>query len=299
MKRKSQLTKRHSRIAAATVAGIVSLASTSAFAATTAYANQINALNPLVYYQFDETSGSSAANSGTGGATYTGTISTMAGAVTLGQSSFAQGGTSYDFGGGAVLSANALTSSLSEWTMEAWVNYDSAKTTASNFLGNDQSGWNDDVLFGIGAENGNIPAGTVGLVHQGDPGKVRETVSSAINAGQWYHIVMTGSETDGELNLFVDGTLVSTNSVLANGATFNGADGIRTANLTVGAAGPDGYVGRRAYDGLLDEVAIYGSVLSDSQIASNAALGISPIPEPSSTALLGLGGLALTLRRRR
>jgi len=277
--------------------------SLAAPAATITYRNLVLADNPLVYYEFDETSGTTAANSAATGATYTGTFNTSGGSITVGQSSFAQGGTAYNFGGGFVGSASALTSSLSEWTVEAWVNYDSAKNSSSNFLSNDQGGWNDDVLFGIGAEDGTqgVGPGQVGFVHQGNPGEIRETVASTISSGQWYHVVMTGSETAGALQLYVNGLLVDSNTDLANGATFNGADGFGTAaHLTVGAARADSADGGyRPYDGLLDELAIYGSVLDSTTISDRYAAGIASIPEPGSLALLSLGCGLLTLRRRR
>ncbi len=43
----------------------------------------------------------------------------------------------------------------------------------------------------------------------------------------------------------------------------------------------------------------YGSVLGNDAYADNISFSITPVPEPSSTALLGLGGLALILRRRK
>jgi len=266
----------------------LALAATSATAATTAYSNLVLGDNPLVYYQLDETSGTTAVNSGSLGAALDSAINTASGSVTINQTSFPQGGASYSFGGGVVTAA-ALTDSLAEWSIEAWVNYSSG--SASNFLSNDQGGWNDDVLFGLGAENNNIPANSVGLVHQGNPGSVRETVSSPLAAGEWHHIGMTGSESAGEIKLYVDGILVDTNNDLANGATFNGADGFGGApHLTMGASRTDGL---RPYGGLLDEVAVYDSVLSGSDF-----LARTTIPEPGSALLLSLGGLMLLRRRR-
>jgi hypothetical protein len=263
------------------LAGFV-IAATSANAATTAYRDVILGDNPIVYYEFDETSGSTAANSATTGATYTGTFNTTGGPVTVGQSSFAQGGTAYDFGGGFIGAASALTTSLPEWTVEAWVNYDSAKTSASNFLSNDQGGWNNDVLIGIGAESGNVgvPAGSVGAIQQGSPGTTRDAAGSILGANEWHHVVLTGSTTAGELTVYIDGVLAGSDTALVNGATFNGADGIGTANLTIGAARPDSAdAGYRPYDGLLDEVAIYDSVLDASTIDAHYKAGLVPEPD--------------------
>ena len=279
----------------------------AAQAGTISYRNTVLGDSPIVYYEFDETSGTAAANSATTGATYTGTFNTTGGSVTVNQASFAQGGTAYDFGGGFVGSASALTNSLDEWTVEAWVNYDAAKTSASNFLSNDQGGWNDDVLFGIGAENGGfgVPAGSVGLIQQGSPGTTRDFVGSPLVADEWHHIVVTGSTSAGALTLYIDGVAAGTpDTALVNDATFNGADGFLTAHLTIGAARPNsGDGGYRPYDGLLDEVAIYGTVLDATTITAhyNAGVAVGIVSEPSTLtpALLGLVALGLRRRRRR
>jgi hypothetical protein len=252
--------------------------------------------NPVVYYEFDETSGTTAFNSAATGALYDGTFNTAGGSVTINQPSFAQGGRAYDFGGGFIGAASALVNSLDEWTVEAWVNYDAAKTGASNFLSNDQGGWNDDVLFGIGPETGTfgVPAGSVGLIQQGNPGTTRDFAGSPLPAGEWHHVVVTGSTGAGALTLYIDGVLAASDTSLVNGITFNGADGFGTANLTIGAARPNaGDAGYRPYDGLLDEVAIYDSVLTPAEINAHAT-----IPEPGSGLLFLLGGLMLIRRRR-
>lgn len=259
-------------------------------AATTSYRNTVLADNPIVYYEFDETSGTTADNIGSGSATNDGTIVST---VTLNQSSFTQGGTAYDFGGGRVTAA--AFSTQTEWSLEAWINWDSAKTSASHIFGNDQDGWNDDVLFGIGVETGSagVPSSNVGVVQQGSPGSVRDAVADPLSHSVWHHVVATGSDSAGELKLYVDGVLVDTNSSLTNDATMNGAA------FAVGAARFTDDAGTRPFDGLIDEFALYGTVLDATAVSTHYNAGIAPIPEPSSTALLGLGGLALIMRRRR
>ena len=254
-------------------------------AGTASYRGAVLSDSPVAYFEFDETSGTTAVNSATTGATYDGTFNTDGGPITVNQASFGQGGTCYDFGGGFIAAASALTSSLDEWTVEAWVNYDSAKTSASNFLSNDQGGWNDDVLFGIGAENGGfgVPGGNVGLIQQGSPGETRDFVGSPLVADEWHHVVVTGSTAAGAITLYIDGIPAGTpDTALVNDATFNGADGIGTASLTIGAARPDSLSGGyRPYDGLLDELAIYDSVLDATTILAHYNTGL--VPEPDTT----------------
>jgi len=81
----------------------------SAHSATTAYRSLILGDNPVVYYEFDETSGTTLVNSASSGATYNGSFNTTGGPLTVNQPSFALGGTAYDFDGGFIGSASAFT----------------------------------------------------------------------------------------------------------------------------------------------------------------------------------------------
>jgi len=46
----------------------------------------------------------------------------------------------------------------------------------------------------------------------------------------------------------------------------------------------------------MDEIQFYSETLTDAEVAT---LYTDVVPEPSSSALLGLGGIALILRRRK
>ncbi|MCH1507630.1 MAG: hypothetical protein L7T84_00370 [Akkermansiaceae bacterium] len=270
----------------------VFVASTS-YAGTTSYRDAVLADNPIIYYQFDEASGTSAANSGSAGVTNDGTI--QLGTVTVNQASFAQGGTAYDFGGG-IVEAAALPSSLSEWTIEAWVNWNPAKTTASNIFGNDQGGWNNDVILGIGAENGGVgvPSGSVGLVQQGAPDGPRDFVADPLTQSQWHHVVVTASTANSELILYVDGTEVDRDVSFQDGIVLNGAGGIGSPFIAIGAARNVVDAGYRSFVGLIDEFAIYGTALDAAAILNHyAASGETPPdppdpPDPPSSSGFGL-----------
>ncbi len=253
-------------------------------AATPSYRTAVLVDNPLIYYQFDETSGTTAVNSGSTGTTNDGTIGTEGGEVTINQPSFPSGGSSYDFDGGHVLAA-ALPSSLTEWSIEAWVNWDPAKTSASNIFGNDQGGWNNDVLFGIGAENGSfgVPESSIGLIQQGSPGDTRDFVESPMTDSEWHHVVVTASTTNSELILYVDGVEVAKEVNFNNGLTMNGdkdgdPDTIGSPFISVGGARAVVDPGYRPFDGLIDEFAIYETVLGADAIQLHYTVGVSDPP---------------------
>jgi hypothetical protein len=271
----------------------VACLSGNCFAGTISYRNIVLGDSPIVYYEFDEVSGTTLVNSATTGSLYNGTFNNSQG-IAVNQPSFAGGGASYRFANGFVV-ASGLTESLTEWTVEAWVNYDASKSAASNFFSNDQAGWNDDVLIGIGPEEGTqVPAGNVGAVHQGNGGSVdtdRDFAGAPLAAGTWHHIAVTGSTTAGALSLFIDGVFAASDTSLINGVTLNGVGGSGSPSLIIGASRTDGL---RPYVGLLDELAIYDYVLTPTQLTAHAT--VTPVPEPAGATLLVVAG-ALASRR--
>ncbi len=109
------------------------------------------------------------------------------------------------------------------------------------------------------------------------------------------------ADTDTHLVFTTDGTntYLYVNGALAH--TFTGA-AINIAGLTgLGGALPSNS-GNLFYSRLPGNIlgfAAYDSQLSATEIAAHSAAFVRAVPEPSTTALLGLGGLALILRRRK
>jgi len=97
---------------------------------------------------------------------------------------------------------------------------------------------------------------------------------------EWRHVVATGSTTNGELKLYVDGVLKDTDSSLVNGITLNGAGGIGTPFIAVGAARNVVDAGYRPFDGLIDEFALYGTVLDATTVEAHYDAGGVPEPPP-------------------
>ncbi len=107
------------------------------------------------------------------------------------------------------------------------------------------------------------------------------------------------ADTDTHLVFTTDGT----NSYLyVNGALAHTFTGITL--YFSGTTGLGGYLSdsNTFFSGLPGNIlgfAAYNSQLSATEIAAHSAAFVRAVPEPSTTALLGLGGLALILRRRK
>lgn len=116
-----------------------------------------------------------------------------------------------------------------------------------------------------------------------------------IDDGQWHHVAATfsddGSPVVEDVKLYVDGVLQTTFTSGPNAPAIN-TSGINTVTL----AGSQMLTDDRSVNGLLDETAIWSRVLSEQEIIDLA--GGAVIPEPASLALLGLGGMLVTRRRR-
>ena len=169
-----------------------------------------------------------------------------------------------------------------DFTLALYANFDTIKTGSLGALPN---------VF-VGQSNGPGPTnkwvffydgnGNLGF-HINGPSSAFLTPGTTIApaAGDWHHYAVTRSGST--YTFYFDGTSVGTAS-----SSISIPDS--TAALTIGQAEGLGY-----FDGLLDELRIYDSALSASEIAALA----TPVPEPGTLALIGLGAAGLAWRRRR
>lgn len=109
-------------------------------------------------------------------------------------------------------------------------------------------------------------------------------------SGNWVHVAMTYSQSEGILEAFVDGVSVGTRTGVIN-TGGNTATPDHAFTLNIGNSANDSL---RNFQGYLDDVRIYDTVLSGTELQ-----GLASIPEPAVSGLAGLGVLGLFLRRRR
>ncbi|MBN2122339.1 right-handed parallel beta-helix repeat-containing protein, partial [Candidatus Micrarchaeota archaeon] len=152
---------------------------------------------------------------------------------------------------------------MASWTLSAWVNPSTVDATLYNnpdgfdILSNDQSGWNDDVLFGICPEHtGQSPNKKFALIHQDDESDVRTVVNDSVDAvpGTWYHVVGTSDGTT--LKLYVNGVERDSETKSGNDLDFNGA-------ATWIGATPNNF---RGWNGSIAGVTVYNRTLSAEQV---------------------------------
>ena len=138
-------------------------------------------------------------------------------------------------------------------TIEAWIKADSWGTNIWENVIVSKDGW------AFGEQGYTLRAGANGSLsfNLGISGGWREVTSApTMNTGQWYHVAGT-----------YDGTtmLLYINGMQVGNTTFNGAIDAGAYNLTFGQAAYTAG-GTRDFDGNIDEIKIWGSALSQSDI---------------------------------
>jgi MYXO-CTERM domain-containing protein len=302
------------------VTGALSAADASA----ASYSATVLADNPLAYWRLGEGPGSTtAANLGTGGSAYDLTYRTPPSALpTLGVAGLLSGDSdtamrltnpinsslqNQQYASAALGSATGLNFTTGSFSLEMWTRIDPSVNVSTSLLGLMSTGGG-----GATAVNGTpVAGGGNGYTLQVSNGSLRLAFHGA-GAGAIYsapitdltgtrHLVVTFE--NGATNtarFYVDGGLIGTATGTADPLSA-------TANLfSLGsfarAAGTGGGSANYGYsNGVLDEAAVYNTVLTDAQIASHYAAGIAPVPEPAATAAAGLAALAAVwvVRRRR
>ncbi len=221
------------------------------------YADAVLADHPLAYYPLSDAAGSTTAVDVSGNG-YDGTYQ---GGVTLGVTGALpdDSDTAAEFDGstGCVTLPDGLIQGSTVLTVEAWF-----RTSASGVILGYQNG--DYPSPG----NGYVPAlyvGTDGLLRgelwYGGPNPI--TSASAVNDGQWHYVVLVA---DSNVQyLYLDGNLVGNAS--GNIDPFDGMCNQIGGGYTSGW--PAGNGGAFAFNGEIDDVAIYDTALSAAQVQNH------------------------------
>ena len=226
------------------------------------YPAQVDADGAQPYWRLGETTGTSFASSI---GSYTGT---WTGSPTLGvtgalnsdtnKAVTLNGSSQY----GTVTSASQL-SKTNNFSIELWLKR--SKNAASQaVLGKPLTTTTKSENYGIWLDTSNKVRFEVGN------GTNSQTVTSAAAVDtNWHHIVATFAS--GSLKLYLDGSLSASATASFSTTATN------SSTLDVGRAGTSNY-----YGGSLDEIAIYGSALTATQIADHHTKGTSTPPGPAT-----------------
>lgn len=247
-----------------------------------AYADEVAADVPLIYWRLGEPSGATAvadsSGNGRGGATQFSPTFGQAGAL-VGDANTAV----RCFNGGHIYSDSPTPDFFADstWSVECWVKGDSVpggtRRRIMERLGSNVFGFAIN-FTGVSPNYGEVEA-QVGLSNNTAP-YLRPGISLLDSA--WHHVVLTCSPSI--IRMYVDG---------AEAATVAGTsrDERDIRPLRVGAAVDGG----QGFNGWVDEAAVYETTLSPARVLAhyNAGLGISPVTEAEGSAsLVGIAAVS-------
>jgi len=236
--------------------------------ALAAYQDEVLADNPVAYYRFEETSGTTARDS-----TANANDGTYMNGVLLNQPSAANLGKAARFDGIDDFVSTSRTVSAN-FTLELWIN-----TTASSLTGSQAYEGNGLLWSDVGGAANDFAMAMLnnGLsFFTGNP-DVTVTSATAINDGRWHHLVATRTQ-GGNVEIFVDG--ISRGTTTTNNNPLDGNPSIMIGGNVLDS---------RYFSGLIDEVAYYPTVLSVDRIKAHYLAGsFSTVPILGEWALAGL-----------
>ncbi len=156
---------------------------------------------------------------------------------------------------------------LSDFSVEFWFKSTQGANTGSQFY--DGAALVNADSAAVGANDWGTSLRSDGRVvgGVGNPATSIVSATGGYNDGAWHHVVFTRNSTTGAMVLYVDGSS-------ANGGTATGTTGIRdtTEDITFGRL--SGSL-QNLYAGHLDEVSLFGAVLTPTTVSNHYALGAS------------------------
>lgn len=234
-------------------------------------------------------------------------ISSLSAATTLVSGGAINGNTASDWDNGAPSGTNEGTITVDGQLTVSVFSY-SGITTVTHSAGNIVATGTNGLNFNGGDDTWNMTGGTF-------TARYFNANSSTFNLSGGT-LILTGVGGTSNIQTSNNGTINLSGSFSVNGANSNAAPsgsstggGSYTFNFDSGWTGSwlqgnfsgtqwrDLITGDSAYK--LDGVAIDGAAFDSNFLVTDGGSTLTIVPEPSSTALLGLGGLAFLVRRRR
>lgn len=176
-----------------------------------------------------------------------------------------------------------------DYTLEAWVKLDSLPSSWANILWRTNSGETSAFSHMLQV----LSDGTFRhYTHDGASRQVDSTTKA--QPGQWYHVVgeyHPGAAQSGFMSIYIDGELEKNWMAGPLNNPWTGGDRWLLAK-------PHG-TGSNYFDGTIDEVAVYDSLLGAAVIKGHYKAGTVPEPITMLAVVLSLGGLGRYVRRRR
>lgn len=232
--------------------------------AAEAYASAVKGDGASLYWRFGETSGAYAADSSASGDDSGVHWNTPAQAVT---DAAAGSGSAVRYTGTSSqwTYSDKLHSTPSSFSLELWFKTNS--TTGGKLVGFGNkvqlvsSNYDKQIYL---TSNGRLVFGVY-------PGSAKTvTTTASYNNNAWHHVVAT--EGGNGIRLYVDGSLKASDSSVTSSQQYNGYWRVGGDSLSGWPNVPSSIY----YTGLIDEVAVYNSALSATQVASHYSLGSTP-----------------------
>lgn len=244
------------------------------------YSGVILANSPYAYYRLGETSGTTAADSGSGNnaGTYHGgfTLNQQPGIGDSNNASVLLNGTN---GYVLVPFSSGLSFGTGSFSVEAWIRTSSANPTQGVLsIRDDGSSTTARIIVEVisGVTQFIVPLG------QSVVGSI------VVNDGNWHHVVCVVDVVNELINIYVDGGLDTQSSLTPINLVFSGTPPLVFGALTNSSGGINGFY----FPGNLDEIAIYPIALTAAQVLAHYNAGVFGTTNAYSAAVLAASPLS-------
>ncbi len=214
------------------------------------YADGVNALSPVAYWQVDETSGGVATDSaGANDATIHSNVTLGTSGINGNSGAFDLHGNNSSNNNGFIEVAHSGDFALAQGTVQLWINADSTSGT-QYLVEKSDVGEREELKVYLNA--GKI----VFELTNNYSTHVLDTNTTTITAGTWHHVAVTFG--DGQMRIYLDGQLAGSRSS-SHDLSSN------TEDLWIGAR-TDGGWNEDHFQGQIDEVAFHDQALDQTEI---------------------------------